>query len=452
MSIEQIASRLDDLPLSRRHWRVILIGSGVLTVVVPNIMIIAFVVARLLREWSLSLGQIGLVNSMAILGMLGGSLAGGYIADRFGRRPVILGSIITTCLFSALSALAWNLPTLILSRMLVGAASASAFAITPILLAEISPRRIRGRIMMFTEMGWALGATLAALDGYLVIPSLGWRVALALGSVPLLAFPVFLWAISESPRFLLIRGRESEAEEIVRSYELSAGRTPVPPSGPSDVPVNPSLPAPPSAPAFLRVFELGYRKRTLLLWIIWIAINCTYFGVFTWLPSLMIARGFGESSSFGWNVYMTAWLVPGAVMGGFLSDHWGRKSTLSAALIGNGIATFFFGLAATELTFLVWGGLFSISHQAIWVTALAYTNEMYPSEMRAQGMSYASAVGRIGSIMAPFAVGSVMGGLGAEMGYLASFSMFSLLLFSGGTAVLCLGSETKGRSLEELTA
>jgi putative MFS transporter len=72
--------------------------------------------------------------------------------------------------------------------------------------------------------------------------------------------------------------------------------------------------------------------------------------------------------------------------------------------------------------------------------------------MRAQGMSYAAGMGRLGSIMAPYAVGFVMGKLGPEMGYLASFSMFAFLLFFTGIAVLCLGIETKGRSLEELTA
>ena len=452
MTSQQMAARLDDLPLSLRHWRVILAIAAVFAVVVPNVMIIAFVLARLLREWSLSPLQIGLANSLAVMGMMVGSLTGGYVADRFGRRPAILGSLIAACSFSAISALAWNLPSFVFLRMLAAAGGASVFATAPILLAEVSPRGIRGRLMIFTEVAWALGATLAALDGYLVIPALGWRVALALGCLPLLALPVFFREIFESPRFLLSRGKENAAEEITRSLEGAAGRATVFPPESSRPSIGPAPANPPSGSAFSRVWSLRFRKRTVLLWILWFVINATYFGVFTWLPSLMVARGVGEVSSFGWNVYMAAMLAPGAIIGGFLADHWGRKATLTLMLMANGAATFFFGLTATPMTFLVWGGLFAATNQAIWVVALSYTNEMYPSEMRAQGVSYAAAIGRIGSILAPYSVGSVMAGFGAETGYMVSFTLFAVILFAGGTAVWSMGVETKGRGLEELTA
>lgn len=449
--VEELTGRLDDLPLTHRHWRVILGGSAVFAVVVPNVMIVAFVLARLFREWSLSPVQVGLVNSLTIVGMLAGSLTGGYMADRFGRKPAILGSLITACTFSALSALAWDLPSFIFFRMLAGAGGASAFATTPILLAEFSPRRTRGRIFIFTEVAWALGATLAALDGYFVIPTLGWRMALIIGGLPLLVLPAYFWALSESPRFLIGRGRVKEAEEIVRSFELAAGRPPVAPLRVFEDPGEPLLRSSRLAPAFRRIWEPRFRKQTLVLWVIWFAVNSTYFGIYTWLPSLMVARGIGEVSSFAWNLYMSVMLAPGAIIGGFLADHWGRKATITLTLIANGIATFFFGLTATPATFLVWGGLFAVSHQAIWVATLAYTNEMYPSDIRAQGSSYAAATGRVGSIIAPYAIGSVMAGLGAELGYAVSFGMFAFILFLGGVTVLGLGIETRGRSLEELT-
>lgn len=450
MAYEHLTSRLDDLPLSRHHWRVILGGAGVFFVVVPNTAILAFVLARLFREWSLSPVQIGLVNSLAVAGMLGGSLGGGYAAGRFGRRPAILCSLAAACAFSALSALAWNLSSFIALRMLTGAGAASAFACVPILFAEVSPRRSRGRIMIFTEVAWALGASLAALDGYLVIPSLGWRIAVAFGCLPLLALPVFSWAIVESPRFLAGRGKVDEAEAIVRAFESSSGGARPSATPRAESPVRPMLP--PAPAAWRRIWAPRFRRRTVVLWAIWFAVNSTYYGVFPWLPSLMVARGIGEVSSFGWNVYVLAMLAPGAVVGGFLSDYWGRKRTLIAALIGNGVATFFFGLTANPLTFLVWGGLFAVSNQAIWVSALAYTNEMYPSDLRAQGLGYAAAVGRVGSILAPYAIGSVLTGLGVDLGYTVSFGMFAVVLFAAGATVLGLGTETKGRSLEELTA
>ncbi|HLC25340.1 MAG TPA: MFS transporter [bacterium] len=450
MPVGQITDRLDDLPLTRRHWRVILGGAAVFAAAVHNVMIVAFVLARLFREWSLSPVQVGLVNSLAIVGMLAGSLTGGYLADRFGRKPAILGSLIMACTFSALSAVAWDLLSFILFRMLAGAGGAAAFATTPILLAEFSPRRTRGRIMILTEVAWALGASLAALVGYEIIPAFGWRVALVVGGLPLLALPAFFWAISESPRFLIGKGKVREAVEIVRSFEVAAGRPALASLEGIEIRYE-SRSGSPDTSAIRRVWKPRFRRQTLVLWALWFSVNSTYFGVYTWLPSLMVARGIGEESSFAWNLYMSAMLAPGAVIGGFLADHWGRKATITLTLICNGIATFFFGLTATPTTFLVWGGLFALSHQAIWVATMAYTNEMYPSDIRAQGASYAAATGRVGSIIAPYAIGSLMAGLGAELGYTVSFSMFALLLFLGGFLVLGLGIETRGRSLEELT-
>lgn len=140
------------------------------------------------------------------------------------------------------------------------------------------------------EAFWALGWILAALIGYLVVPGSpdGWRWALAVGIVPTVYAAAIRWGLPESVRFLESKGRVTEAEAAVRSFEESAGVAPVP---------SPDAPAA-AAAATDSIWSPAYRVRTAALWAVWFCINLSYYGAFIWIPTLLVQRGFPLVRSF----------------------------------------------------------------------------------------------------------------------------------------------------------
>src|SRR5215210_1750696 len=191
--------------------------------------LISFVMAALAVQWSLSPTELSWIASIGFVGMaLGGSL-GGLLADRIGRRQVFALTLLVFGVATGASALAWSLGALLVFRFLIGLGLGAELPVASTLVSEFAPARVRGRVVVALEAFWAVGWTLAALIGFLVVPrsDAGWRWALALGALPALYAVVVRRGLPESVRFLESRGRVAEAEDAVRRFERAAGVEPV---------------------------------------------------------------------------------------------------------------------------------------------------------------------------------------------------------------------------------
>ncbi|NHC13048.1 MFS transporter [Motilibacter deserti] len=388
--------RLDRLPFTSQH-RKLLTGSGVgWALDAMDVGLISFIMAALAVQWDLSSHTLSWVASIGFLGMAVGATLGGLLADRVGRRQVFAMTLLVYGIATGLSALVWSVGALIVLRFVIGLGLGAELPVASTLVSEYAPARIRGRVVVALEAFWAVGWLAAAVIGYYVVGRSddGWRWAFLVGVVPALYSVVVRRGLPESVRFLERAGRTEEAEAAVRRYEEAAGVAPVP-----------SPPAPPEPrPSPAQLWHPRMRRRTAVLWVVWFGINFSYYGAFTWIPTLLVADGFPLVKSFGYTLVITLAQLPGYAAAAYLVERWGRRRTLVTFLAGSGVAAALFGAAGGADQIVAAGMLLSFFNLGAWGALYAVTPEAYPTGLRATGAGAAAGFGRIASILAPLSV------------------------------------------------
>ncbi len=398
-----LAERLDDLPFTRRHAR-LLTGSGLgWALDAMDVGLISFILAALTQQWDLTKGEAGWIASIGFVGMAIGATLGGLLADRLGRRQVFALTLLIYGVATGASALVGSLALLLVLRFFVGLGLGAELPVASTYVSEFAPARIRGRLIVLLEAFWAVGWTAAALIGYFVIPVSddGWRWAFALGAIPAVYAIVVRWGMPESPRWLASRGRIAQADRIVAQFEADAGIVAAPAI--RREPPSRSI----ASTARARVTTLWrpeFRLRTLCLWVVWLCVNFAYYGAFIWIPSILVDAGFDLVRSFGFTLIITLAQLPGYAVAAWLIEVWGRRVTLSVFLLGSAVSAVFFGTASTEIAIVVAGMALSFFNLGAWGALYAVSPEIYPTSLRATGSGWAAGVGRIASIVAPLVV------------------------------------------------
>lgn len=431
--------RLDRLPVTREHRRLVA-GSGAgWALDAMDVGLISFVMVALAREWGLSPTTLSWIASIGFLGMAVGAAAGGSLADRIGRRQVFAATLIVYGLATGAAALSWSVASLLAFRFLIGLGLGAELPVASTLVSEFAPARVRARLVVSLEAFWAVGWLLAALIGYFVVArgDGAWRWAFALGAVPALYAVVVRRSLPESVRFLELRGRTDEAEATVRRFEDAAGV--------EAVPSPPAVAAPAPGPASL--FAAGTRGRTAALWAVWFATNAAYYGVFIWLPALLVGDGFSLVRSFTYTLVITLAQLPGYAAAAVLVEAWGRRPTLALFLAASAGSAAMLATAGSATQVVLYGCLLSFSNLGAWGALYALTPEVYPTLLRATGAGWAAGFGRFGSILAPLVVPPLL----ALGGSTLVFAVFAGVLLLGAVAVLGL-PERRGEALVERAA
>jgi putative MFS transporter len=439
-----VGTRLDYLPIGRIHRKLLFLhGFGWLFDAL-DVGIVTFVLAVLARDWKLTPSQIGLIGSASPAGMLIGAAFAGVIADHWGRKTVFQATLFIFCITTLLCGAAWNVSSLLTFRFLVGVGLGGELPVVASLLCEFIPAAKRGRYLVLLESFWAFGWLLAALVAFLLIPIYGWRWAFVVGALPAFYVAVIRRKLPESPRWLESKGRSKEAEAIVSEFETAAATaTHVVPDGNIH---RTNEASPPAKAHFSDLLNGEFRRRTIMLWLVWFGLTFGYYGIFVWLPILLVRSGFPIANSFLFVVFMTIAQIPGYFTAAAFIERYGRKVVLVVYLTISAIAAVFFGYSTSTIQLLIAGLIMSFFNLGAWGALYAYTPELYPTRIRATGHGAASAFGRIGGLLAPLTVGALLPGWGKE-GVLALNSGFILL---GAAAVLLLGFETKSKILEEI--
>ncbi|MFC0596221.1 MFS transporter [Thermus composti] len=428
-------ARLERLPLGRPHYRLLLLLGLGWALDAMDVGLISFTLPALSREFGLSPVQAGLLGSVGLLGMLFGALLGGRLADRFGRKAVVGYSLFLAGLGSLLTALAPSLSWVFLFRFLTGLGLGAELPVAASLMGEFSPKAHRGRMVVLLEAFWAVGWLLAALMGYLLVPSLGWRGAFLAGALPALYAAYLRLSLPESPRWLLAQGQVAEAEALVAAWERAF---------PGPLPEPRPEPAPRPLP-YGALFRPPLLRRTLFLALAWFALNAGYYGAFIWLPSLLVAQGYTLVRSLAYVLLITLAQVPGYLTAAFLVERWGRRPVLVGFLALSAFSAWLLSRAASPLEVLLLGALLSFFNLGAWGAVYAYTPELFPTALRGSGAGLVAAVGRVGGILAPYATGALLPLLGPG-GVLA---LHGGLLLLAGVFAWGVGVETRGKPLEE---
>ncbi|TME87385.1 MAG: MFS transporter [Chloroflexi bacterium] len=439
MSAETFVARLDRVPVNRFHtWLLITSGLGWMFDAM-DVLLIGFLVTPITKEFTLAPAQVGLVASAGFVGMFLGAAISGRLADRYGRRPIFQATLVLFSIGAVLSALAPTFELLLAARVIAGLGLGGELPVVATLVSEFSPRAQRGRMIVLLESFWAYGTLAAGLVALFVLPQFGWRGAFLVAALPALYVAYLRSALPESPRYLAERGRNAEADAIVRRVERAGG-------GALLTLGAAVAPARSGRTSLTELWKPAYARRTAMLWILWFGITFTYYGIFLYVPSLLAARGLSEVRSNEFFFLSTIAQIPGYFSAAWLVERWGRKPTLVAYLLGTAAAAFLFGNSGTGTDAFLYAALLSFFNLGAWGVVYTISPELYPTAVRGTGAGGAAAVGRIGGIIGPFLTPVLVPALGQS----GVFAMFMILLVVTALNVWLLAEETRGRSLEDI--
>ena len=372
--------------------------------------ILSFIIATLAKEWNLTSGQMGWIGSINSIGMAIGAFVFGVFADRIGRKSVFIWTLVIFSIASGLSALATSLTIFMILRFFIGMGLGGELPVASTLVSESVAPNERGRIVVLLESFWAVGWLVAALISYFVIPQFGWRVALILTAIHALYAVYLRLHLPDSPQFTAKKNSSRGIWQNLKS-----------------------------------VWSKPYVKPTLMLWIVWFTVVFSYYGMFLWLPSVMVLKGFSLIKSFEYVLIMTLAQLPGYFTAAWLIEKIGRKFVLATYLLGTALSALVFGVADATWILIVSGMLLSFFNLGAWGALYAYTPEQYPTVIRGTGVGMAASVGRLGGIFGPLLVGTLMA-QGYTIGWI--FTIFCGSILVGILAILFLGKETKQTILE----
>lgn len=445
MNITQRIDRLVSTPMLRKI--LLLVGIGWLFDACDQGMV-SGVLAAIGREWtSLTTGQLGLLSSIGMLGMGIGAALSGMAADKFGRKKIIMITLLIYGISSAISAFSVNYTMLIIMRFFTGLGLGGELPAASTLVSEFSPTRIRGRNVIILESFWAWGWILASMVSYLLIPRFGWRAALLVGGVPAIFAAILRSTVPESPRYLEETGRHEEAGKIVAEMEKQAGQT----FEDQDTVSADTVKKDEGKVRFAELWSRKYLTTTIVLWVIWFGINVGYYGFVLWTPTLLMAKGFTLVKSFEFTMIMCFAQLPGYASAGYLVEKIGRKPVLVIYFLGTAVASGLFGNATDTMQVVVFGCLLYFFSLGAWGCVYAYTPEVYPTRVRGTGCGWASAFGRLGAFIGALVVPVIYEAFGKSGGYGKVFVFLTVVFTVVALVVLIFGKETKGRSLEMIT-
>lgn len=402
-----------------------------------EVLLIAFALPAIIDDFGLSTLAASLVVTATFVGMLFGAWFWGSVSDRIGRRTGFLWTVGIFAVFGTASALAPNVAWLIVLRALTGFGLGGALPLDFSLYAEYLPSENRGRRLVLLESFWALGTIIAAGLAWFLVPRFGWRPLLA--STALMAGLVY-WIrlyVPESPRYLAARGRAEEARAVLAEIAERNG---------TDLPTQLAIEVPEqtddTTPKTL--WTPRFRRRTAMLWAAWFGISLGYYGMFTWLPDVLVDRGFTFVSTYRYTFILALAQVPGYFSAAWLVERWGRKGTLASYLAVSGVFTFLFAAVSATPLIVASAVLMSFFSLGAWGALYAYTPELYPTQVRATGVGWASGMTRIAGSLAP-----IIGGLLLPVSLVAALGVYAVAFVAAGAVVLTLGVETRGRPLED---
>ena len=440
MNDDLIAARIDRLPRSALHRRLLLLVAFPLFFDSVDIFTLPSAAPGLIHAWGIGITQVASLISISFFGMFLGALGGGALSDVIGRRRALIGFVTAASLASVLTAAAPDLRWLLIGRLLTGMALAAGMVTAITYIAEIFPAKSRGG-----WQGWAMVIALCAIPltnwiALLVVPAgpNGWRWIFAWGAVGL-AFLALSPGLLESPRWLARRGRLEDAERILAGMEavVTAEHGSLPPPQPL------AHAGVPRAP-WSAMFGPEYRLRTAVLGAIWMCQTLGFYGFEAWVPTLLVKHGITLVHSLTYVTLGNLGAPLGALLASQISDRFERKHMIALASFSIASCGLLYGLSFIPALIVVFGFLLGLLIQTFACLLYAYTPEQFPTDMRNGATGFTYSLGRIANVANAFIVAAVF----THFGFLAVFVYIAGAWAATGVLTLAFGPRTTGRRLE----
>jgi len=396
-----VTDSINAQPMSSAQIRAVLVCVFLVALDGFDVLSIAFAAPGIAKEWQLSEGVLGWVVTMELIGMAIGSIFLGNLADRVGRRPVLLTSAVVMTIGMLAAALAPNVYVLSGFRILTGIGIGAVLASANALVAELANDKHRSSLVMVMAGGYSFGVVVGGLVATGILEDYGWRSVFYLGAAgTALAIPLILLFLPESISFLATKRPAGALEKI--NAILSRFKK-------ASLPALPAVQANAKAVGFGTLFNPKFVKVTVLLSLAYLAHISTFYFVLKWVPKLVTNMGFTESE--GGSVLV--WVNFGGLAGSFLlalamQAIDVRKLTISF-VIGAAVFVGLYGQVNANLTMLalasIGAGFFSNAAAGAMFPLMA---NYFPTAIRASGTGVVLGVGRAGAIAGPVLAGYLL--------------------------------------------
>jgi MFS transporter, AAHS family, 4-hydroxybenzoate transporter len=397
-----VADFIDQQPIGGFQLKLLLSCAAVLFLDGFDTQAIGYVAPALAKEWGLTKSALGPVFSAGLFGLMIGALLFGPLADRIGRKKIIILSTLAFGIGALVTAFVNDANTLLAIRFLTGLGLGGAMPNAIAMTSEFNPRRRRATMVMIMFCGFSIGAALGGLLAAALIPHFGWRSVFVVGGIaPLLLAPVLAVQLPESVRFLALTGRAND--RVASLLGFISPKTIFAP-GTQFVVHEPHLPGIP----VLHLFRQGRTLVTLLLWVVFFMSLLDIYFLSNWLPTVLNDLGVSVSSSAAIGSMLQVGGVVGTLALGSIIDRFSFRAlalvyfmaVFAVGAIGQlGHSIVFVTMAIFAAGFCIVGGQ---------IAANALAAAFYPTSVRATGVGWALGIGRVGSIVGPLVGGMLL--------------------------------------------
>ncbi|WP_443946007.1 MFS transporter [Pedobacter sp. AW1-32] len=372
-----------------------------------DVMAVSYTAKEISTEWGVSPKTFGLVFSAGLIGMGLGALILAPLADRAGRKALILISLSMMGITSLLTSLVDSMAILIAARVLTGLGLGCLLACINVLAAEYSSAKNRNFWVSFVGSGYPAGAMLSGFFADYVIIEYGWRAFyVVVGVLTLLVVPLVMIFIRESFDFLLKKQPKNALERLNKIYrsmhveELKA----LPPQNKVK-----------SKSSILNLFSKGLKRSTIIMWAAFFCCFGSFYFLTSWIPKLASDFGFSDVLAIYAGLIFSLGSMLGVLSQGYLSTKLGIKGVIGFYLIVGGVLMSLFGLFTNQVLLLCLFACIGFGIQGGLIGLYAISVNVYPPTIRSTGIGWAIGMGRFGAILGPIA-----GGIFISHGFLQS--------------------------------
>jgi putative MFS transporter len=437
-----VAARLDRLPHSRLHRRMMLACALALFFDSCDINTFASAAPALIHAWGMSIHQIALVTSASFIGMFFGATLGGMLSDRFGRKRSLIGFVAISSLASLATALVNTPDGLFATRVITGFGISAGMVTIMTYISELYPAQSRG-----TWLSWAMVINLSAIPltnfiARLVVPlgDNGWRYVFIWGGLGIV-FMALTPLLPESPRWLMRAGYRHKAESVLGRMENEVSREHGPLPALKILAVSTAGHA-----SWTAMFGRLYLPRTLTLCAIWLLQTLGFYGFEAWVPTLLVQHGFTLVHSLTYFTLINIGAPLGALIAVIFADRFERKHTIAASALLIAVSGLLYGLSFEPLLIVGFGFLVGMLTQTFATLLYSYTPEQFPTDMRTSATGFCYGAGRLANVANAFVIAAIY----TNSGYIAVFCYIASAWFLTAIITIALGPRTTGRNLETI--
>lgn len=427
MDVEQF---IDEIPLSSKQKLIMYLCFIIVAIDGFDTAAVGFIAPALKAEWLLQTIDLAPLFGAGLFGLMAGALIFGPLSDKLGRKPILIGSVIVFGLASVLASFSSDIQTLIIWRFITGLGLGGALPNAITLTSEYAPAKRRSNLVTLMFCGFTIGSALGGIFSAQLIPQIGWHGILLVGGVlPLCTVPFLYFLLPESLRFLVLKKKSKEKINVI-AQKIAPHLNTIPTLVPS---INEK-----EKSSLKDLFAKGYALGTYLIWFAFFMSLLIIYLISSWMPTLLTNEGFNLSNA-SWltSIFQIGGTV-GAIILGMLMDKVDATKILSIAYAFGGVFLIClgFGIQYANIALLMFAmfAMFGVGAgiSGSQVGANAFASSFYPTHCRATGVSWANAIGRVGSVF-----GSMMGGWLMALN-LSSLQILSILAIPAFLAAIAL--------------